>query len=134
MMVLIAIVTLLLPLIGPAVDHHYFERFASHSHVYLDQPDLNHGHTYDSTFSSTDAESESYIATSGDGFSTSTVTFITDGSSNADYLMKFTDGILGLTGDNYRRPSEITLALPERPPRSSSPVKNLELVERLGNA
>jgi len=124
----------MLPVIGPAADHHFFERFASHSHVYLGQPDLNHGHTYYSTTSPTDSDTESYIATSGDGYSASTVTLIADDPTNVDYLMEFTDGILGRTGDNYGRPSEITLALPERPPRSNSPVENLELVERPGNA
>jgi hypothetical protein len=127
----IAIVGLILPVLGPAVDHHFFERFAFHSHVYLGDPDLDHGHVGDVSSGDTNSESNTYVATPGDGPSTGNIVFLANGPTNIDSLIELEDGFVGRSDEEIGRPREIVTALPEKPPRPDSPA-TLESVDHLG--
>ena len=45
----LAIAALLLPLVGPLLDHHFTERQPGHSHVYLGPIQTGHVHPYEDT-------------------------------------------------------------------------------------
>ncbi len=130
----IALVALLLPVSGPAFDHHFFERFAFHEHVYFGTPNLDHHHFYESTSGETDKDSGTFVATSGDGPSTGSVSFFADNPTNIDSMIELEDGLIGRSREGFQRPSEIVIALPKKPPRSDSPVIILESVSRVGTA
>jgi hypothetical protein len=127
--VFVALIALLIPVAGAAVDHHFFERYAFHAHVYLGDPDLDHGHISDVD---PDAAQSTYVATSSDGPSTGSVTFLADDPVDADSLIEIADGILGKYFDSFERPPEIVIAMPEKPPRADSPLKHMESVGHLG--
>ena len=129
--VFIALIALLIPVAGPVVDHHFFERFAFHSHVYLGDLDLDHGHIVDVDFDSSVAEN-SYVATSSDGPSTGSITFFAVGTVSSEFSVDFEDGILGRSMDEFKRPSEIVISTPEEPPRADSPLKYMESVGLFG--
>ncbi|NQW16888.1 MAG: hypothetical protein HQ478_05315 [Chloroflexi bacterium] len=40
----VAVLALLLPVIGPMIDHHYAERLPGHGHVYFGSVELTHEH------------------------------------------------------------------------------------------
>lgn len=128
----VALIALLLPVVGPAVDHHFFERFAVHAHVYLDEPVLDHGHYYDADSENADVDSGSFVATSGDGPSTRAITFLVVDSASSNLHAELEDGILGRPGDEFERPTGIVISLPEKPPRTDSPLKYMESVGRIG--
>ena len=130
--VFIALIALLIPVAGPAVDHHFFERFAFHSHVYLGEPNLDHGHIVDVDFDSSIAAESSYVATSGDGPSTGSITFFAVDTVSPDFSIELEDSILSRSMDEFERPSSIVISIPEEPPRTDSPMKYMESVGRVG--
>jgi hypothetical protein len=127
--VFVALIALLIPVAGAAVDHHFFERYAFHAHVYLGDPDLDHGHVSDVD---SDVSQNTYVATSSDGPSNGSVTFLADDPVAANSLIELADGILGKSLDSFERPPEIVIAMPEKPPRAESPLKYMESVGHLG--
>jgi hypothetical protein len=130
--VFIALIALLIPVAGPSVDHHFFERFASHSHVYLGDPDLDHGHVVDVDFDSSNSVESSYVATSGDGPSTGSVSFFAADTVDSDFAIELADGVLSRSVAEFERPPGIVIAAPEEPPRTDSPLKYMESVGRFG--
>ena len=46
LVVAVAISTLLLPLVGPMLDHHFAERQPGHAHIYLGERVVEHVHPY----------------------------------------------------------------------------------------
>lgn len=57
-----AVFGLLLLIVGPSVDHHFPERLPAHSHAYIGQVMLKHGHIYDSSPDvQPDSESQSSV-------------------------------------------------------------------------
>ncbi len=109
----IALLALLIPVAGPAADHHFYERLAFHAHVYLgEEVDIDHEHLSDSP-----SGTESYVATSGDGPAVGAVTLLADRPSESSNFTIFEDDILSRFREEFRRPREVVIALPEKPPR-----------------
>ncbi len=42
----VLVLGLLLPFLGPVIDHHFAERFPHHGHIYVASPDTEHIHAY----------------------------------------------------------------------------------------
>lgn len=111
----IALIALLIPVADPATDHHFYERLAFHAHVFLGEVDLEHEHLSDSP-----SGGDSYVATSGDGPATGAITLLADRPVGSSDFTIFEDDILARFREEFRRPHEVVIALPEKPHRPDS--------------
>ena len=127
----LALLALLVPVIGPSMDHHFYERLVFHTHTFVGDVDIDHTHVYDSQPSE---EANNFIATSADGPSSGFVQLAVHGLAQEIALDDFDLGILGYPTDEYLRPNEVKLASLRRPPKKLvQPTNFAESVERSGN-
>ena len=115
-----ALVAFLLSITGPALDHHYSERVATHGHLYLDAAQAAHAHDMDSPHSH-DASSDAGVVNLLDRDAGSTLTTRVGGpdamAAEAPQAPTFALSRYGAASRSTDRPDEAALRLPEEPPQ-----------------
>jgi hypothetical protein len=119
----IAVFALLFPVAGPIIDHHFAERLPGHGHVYMDGPELSHGHdlsdSHDHTATTVFAVDESgplVIPVPAPSWSTKLV--ISMNQSGGDALDPFDALILRLRHHDDRVVAQREVTPDPRPPRA----------------
>jgi len=64
---MLVVLAAILPVFGPAIDHHFYERLSSHSHVYMDKNSLDHDHVHEPEFTDSKTDDQKFIAFASDG-------------------------------------------------------------------
>ena len=129
MLTVAALTALFLPLFGPVLDHHFTERQPDHGHVYLDGPDHEHLHIYETY----DHHPPTSLASANkDVVQNGSVVVLTDshriGSGQAatlSYLQQLVRVVLQNEGDANRfaylrktaSPTSVAIPTPKQPPR-----------------
>ncbi len=116
-----ALVAFMLSIAGPALDHHYSERVATHGHLYLDAAQTAHGHVMDSPHSH-DASSDAGVVNLLDRDAGSTLTTSVGGpdavAAEAPQTPTLALARYGAASGSTDRPDEAALRPPEKPPQA----------------
>lgn len=112
-MALLAIAAVLTLVVGPAFDHHFAERQASHGHLFLNDVPFEHGHMVDADHEHGDAVS--VVATGDNDASGVAIDNLVPPSAARPVDGDDTLQLAGIVGDDDARPGPTT-APPVRPP------------------
>ena len=130
MLTVAALTALFLPLFGPALDHHFAERQPDHGHVYLDGPDHEHLHTYETYYHHPPT---SLASVNEDVVQNGNVVALTDShrigpvqAATLAYLQQLVRVVFQNEGDSNRfaflretaSPTSVAIPTPKQPPRS----------------